>query len=73
MFRGEIGNLNLPVVLKRQKERNYAAKHGEISQQKSDFRREILPCFAAKIYQLNVFVFSLALKFRSDFAAKNHN
>ena len=53
MFRGEIGNLNLSVVNVKKKT-NFAAKHSEISPQKSDFRREISTCIAAKIDRVNV-------------------
>ena len=38
MFRGEIGNFNLPVV--NVKKKNFVAKHREISPRKSDFRGE---------------------------------
>ena len=38
MFRGEIGKFNLPIV--NVKKTNFAAKHGEISPRKSDFRGE---------------------------------
>ena len=57
MFRGEITNLNLPVV----------------NVKKNDFRRETRRNFSGeKTNRLNVKIFLWPVKFRSGFAAKNH-